>query len=112
MAEEDEKIVIQEKDIIKELGLESLSVERQEKLIQEISDAVYDRILFKIADKLTEEEAIELNNLLDRGEKKKIYKYVKEKIPDLASLLKEEIRKFEDKIIEETKKEFLKKKTT
>lgn len=104
----EEKITIQEKDIIKELGLEALPKGKQEKLIQEMSDIVYNRILLSIADKLTEEEAIELNNLLDRGEKEKVDKYIKDRIPDFVSLLREEIRKFEDRIIKGVREGFLK----
>lgn len=98
---------IQGKDLIKELNLEGLPEEKQAKLVYEMANLAYDRILFRIADDLTEAEAIELNNLLDKGDEKKIFEFLQGKVPDFVSLLKEELKKFEDKMIDGVKKQFL-----
>lgn len=98
---------IQGKDLIKELNLEGLPEEKQAKLIYEMVNLVYDRILFRIADDLTEDEAIELNKLLDSGEEKKIFEFLERKVPDFITLLKEEIKNFEDRMIKNVREEFL-----
>ena len=100
---EDKTITIQGRDLIKELGLENLPVERQEKLVEEISDVVYGRILLRIVDELSEEEAEELNNLFDKGGMEKVDEYLRDKVPDFVSVLEEEIKSFGDEMIEKAK---------
>ena len=100
---ENKTITIQGKDLIKELGLENLPVERQEKLVEEMSDVVYGRILLRIVDELSEEEAEELNNLFDKGGMEKVDEYLRDKVPDFVSILEEEIKSFGDGMIEGAK---------
>lgn len=98
---------IQGKDLIKELNLEGLPEEKQAKLVYEMANLVYDQILFRIADDLTEAEALELNKLLDSGEEQKIFEFLQKKVPDFVGLLREEIKKFEEKMIKNVRQEFL-----
>jgi len=98
MQQQNQAIITQQDvDVIKDMGLEGLSVDDQEKLLSKISEVVWERSLLRLVENLTEQEAEELNNLLDREEDtKKIDDYLKEKTPDFATILKEEIIKYHE----------------
>lgn len=96
---QEDTITIQGKDIIEKLGLEKMSSEQQAGLIEEISEVAYDSVLLRIAEKLTDKEAEELNDLLKEGDRERIEKFVKDKIPDVSLIFKEEIDKFTQRMI-------------
>lgn len=98
-----DKITIQGKDLIEELGLEGLPLERQEKLVKEISNVLYDRVLLRVMEKLSEKEAGEINNLLGKKEYQKADQIIAKKVPNFAAILKEEIEKFGEEMIRRVK---------
>lgn len=99
-----QKQTIQFKNIIKELGLDNLSVEEQKKLLEEMAEIVYKKILLRIVNRLSDEEIAELNNFLDKKDFEKINKYIENKIPDFIEIFKQEIETFQEKIIKSNKK--------
>ncbi len=99
MPQQNQKITIQGKDLIKELGLENLSVDEQEKLVSDMSEVVYERVLLRVVEKLSDEEATELNNLFEKGNMEKIDQYLRDRVPDFASILKKEIEKYQEEMI-------------
>ena len=103
MKNTENKITIQGKDLIEKLGLENLPLESQEKIIKEMSDVVYDRALLRVVEKLSEQEAEEINEYLGNKEYEKADKYIADKVPDFAVILKEEIRKFGEEMIRKVK---------
>lgn len=102
--EEKNKQTIQAKDIIKELGLEALSIEKQAELVERMSKLIYKRILLRILDKLSEEETMKLNKLLKKRNYEKVDEYIRDKVPDFASILKEEIENFQEEMVKRVKK--------
>lgn len=102
MAETNQQ-TIQFKDIIKELGLENLTVEKQTELIDRMSETVYKRILLRLVDRLTDEEAKEINHLLDKEDFEKADEYIRDKAPDFVEILKQEVEKFQEQMIEPLK---------
>ena len=99
MPQQNQKITIQGKDLIKELGLENLSVDEQEKLVSDMSEVVYKRVLLRVVEKLSDEEATELNNLFEKGNMEKIDQYLRDRVPDFASILRKEIEKYQEEMI-------------
>lgn len=99
---EEKKQTIQFKNIIKELGLDDLSVEEQEKLLEEMAEIVYKKILLRVVNRLSEEEIAELNNLLDKKDYEKVNSYIEEKIPDFMEIFKQEIETFQEEIIKKS----------
>jgi len=99
MPQQNQKITIQGKDLIKELGLENLSVDEQEKLVSDMSEVVYERVLLRVVEKLSDEEATELNNLFEKGNMEKIDQYLRDRVPDFASILRKEIEKYQEEMI-------------
>ncbi len=98
-----DKITIQGKDLIKELGLEDLPLEKQEKLIKEMSNMVYDKVLLRVMENLSGQEAKEINDYLDNKEYEKADKYIADKVPNFAAILKQEIEKFGEEMIKRVK---------
>lgn len=100
---ETKKQTIQLKDIIKELGLENLSIEKQAELIDRMSKLIYQRILLQAINKFSEEEAAELNQLLGKENYEKVDEYIRDKCPEFVSILKEELKNFEEEMIKKVK---------
>lgn len=101
---EDKTRTIQGRDLIEKLGLKALPVKQQEKLIEEMSEIVYKRIILRVVDRLSDDEAEELNNLFGAGDMKAIDEYLRDKLgneePDFVSILEEEIKKYGDEMVE------------
>lgn len=98
-----EKISIHCKDLIKELNLDYLSLEKQEEIINEMSDVVYDRILLRVLEKITEEDAINLTKLIDEGKEFEATDVLFKKVSDFDNILRREILGFQHEIIQAVK---------
>ena len=96
-------ITIQGRNLIKELGLENLSKEKQAELIKNMSRILWKRIFLSLVDKLSKDETVELNNYLDKEDYKEADKYIAKKIPDSIEIFKREIETFQEDIIERLK---------
>lgn len=97
--DETKQQTIQFRDIIKELGLEGLPIEKQAELIERMSKLIYKRILLRIVDRLSENETEELNVLLDKENYEKADEYIRDRAPDFVSLFKEEVEKFQSEMM-------------
>ncbi len=95
-------IIFQDREaVIKELGLEDLSSEQQTEILEIVSSALYKKILLRVADELSEEEATELNNMTNKDNyEQEAIAFIKEKVPNFASILKEEIKGFREEVIQ------------
>lgn len=98
-----EQVTIQCKDLIEELNLDYLSEEKQEEIINEMSDIVYDRILLRILGMITEEDAIKITQLIEQGGQFEAGERLAQKIPDFENVLKRELLDFQHEIIEAIK---------
>ncbi|MCK4355295.1 hypothetical protein KAW43_03075 [Candidatus Parcubacteria bacterium] len=90
---------IQFRDLFKELGMESLPIEKQAGIIEKVSRIVYKKILLRIMDKLSDEDAIEIDALLEKKDYEKVDEYIRDKTPDFITILKEEIEKVRTEVI-------------
>ncbi|MFA6252023.1 MAG: hypothetical protein WCX74_01330 [Candidatus Paceibacterota bacterium] len=98
-----EKISIQCKDIIQELNLENLSEDEQVEMISEMSDVVYEKIILKILEKLSDEDSVVLTNLLSAEKFDEATDFINEKIPNFEEVMDEEITDFQDELIKFSK---------
>ncbi|MDI6717572.1 MAG: DUF5663 domain-containing protein [Patescibacteria group bacterium] len=89
------------KNIIKELGMDTLSEKEQEELILSIGNIIRQNIILQILQELSEADKNEFDKLL--GEKpddqEAIFKFLKSKIPNLDEITNEEISKFKEESI-------------
>lgn len=80
------------KDIIKEWGLQSMPPEKQEEMIERIGRMLYQAILVRSLDILSEKEQDEFDTLLDKNETtpQNVLAFLESKIPTFQTLLSEE----------------------
>jgi ElaB/YqjD/DUF883 family membrane-anchored ribosome-binding protein len=90
-----------EKNIIEELGLETLPEEQKITLLEQMTTLVQKRVMLRIMEVLTEVEKDEFEKLLEeKGEDAiEIANFLREKIPNLDELVKEEIVKLKKEVI-------------
>jgi hypothetical protein len=91
------------KDLIKELGFDYLSLEKQEELVTEMNGIVYDRVILKILEMITDEEAINLSKLMEEKKEKEAKDFIMKKIPEFDKILKQEEFNFQQEIIQVVK---------
>ena len=80
------------KDIIKEWGLQSLPAEKQKDFVERIGKMMYQAILVKALDILSEKEQTEFDLLLDEDATtpNEVLAFLKSKIPTFDQLVMEE----------------------
>ncbi|MDD3292474.1 MAG: hypothetical protein PHI45_00130 [Candidatus Pacebacteria bacterium] len=98
-----EKVSIQCKDLIKELNLDYLPLEKQEEIIDEMSEVVYDRIILRVLGTLTEEDAVNLAKLIGEGKELEVTDILSKKVSDFEGLLRRELLDFQHEIIQSIK---------
>jgi hypothetical protein len=98
--DQDKKIIKgKEIDIIKELGLESLPIEKQEEMLERMSKVVNERIILRTLDQLSEEDAKLINANLVSGDTEEAMRLMDEKIPNFDKVISEEIVKFQEEML-------------
>lgn len=88
-------------NIIGLLGLEALPDEEKLSLLNKMSELVWKRVLLRIMERFSEEEARELEAILNDEEK--VFQYLSDKSPDFLDILKEEIVKIKAEMVEVAK---------
>ena len=96
--------LIQGINLIKELGLEGLSEEKKTELVENMSKLLWKRVFLAIVDRLSEDEAGELSNLLERDNYKEADEYLAKKIPDSIEIFKKEVQLFQKEVVEKSGK--------
>ncbi len=94
------KITIGGKNInlIKELGLENMPIEAQEKLSERMADIVLRRAALRALESITEEEAKEINGYFDSGDTDKAMEIMDKKVPNFDKIISEEISLFQEEM--------------
>jgi len=95
-----EKIIIQCKDLIEELSLEYLSLDKQEELLIKMSEIVYNRVLERVLERLTEEDALKLTRLMKEERAGEVNELLLERVFDFDKILRRELLDFEQEIIQ------------
>lgn len=85
---------IKKENLIKIVGLESLSQEAQAEIINEAADVIETRCLNMVLEALDEKEKKQFVNALDKKEPEVIKEFLKEKNINLMDILKKEVLQF------------------
>jgi hypothetical protein len=87
------KIVIKGKeiDLMKELGIDKLPLDVQEKVLERMTNIILRKSILKVVDSFSDKEAEEINKRLASGEINDIVKVLDEKVPDFDKILSEQI---------------------
>ena len=83
-------------NIIKELGLDTLSPEDQEEAILNIGRIIFQGVLIKVMGEMSEKEKDEFEKILTEkpDDEDAILEFLKSKIPNLDEVVNEEVAKF------------------
>ena len=60
------------KTLFNELGLENIDTEEKEKILEQTADIVLERVLLRLMNELEEEDAKDLNELLEKGKDEEV----------------------------------------
>jgi len=89
-----------DKDILEIIGGKDLSQEKKEKLYTRMAETIQNRVIARIYDKLSEENAIQVDSLLESDDKNQLEQFLKEKNIDLAKMLLAEAIVYKSEMIE------------
>lgn len=92
-----------QKDLLDILGLEKLPTKEQEEILGRISNLIFQGILTRAIQELSDEERDTLDEVLKKQEEdpnsEALYAYLKGKIPHLDKVVAEEIEEFKEEFI-------------
>lgn len=79
--------------LIKELGIESLPEEAQEEVVAKLGEVILKSLTIAIFDKLSKEARIEFEKITEKGDYAMIQEFLEENVPDMHTLMEEEVKK-------------------
>lgn len=91
-------IPLDQQNIINILGIESLPDERKAALVDQMTNLVQKRMLLRILDSLDEVKRSEFEKLLDQNDQAKLNEFIKDKVPQMADWLMEEVLKIKQEM--------------
>lgn len=97
---------ILKQNIIKDLGLDKLSQAEQEEVLLSIGKLIYQGVIVRVMNELSEKDKEEFDKLLMEkiDDQEAVFNFLKSKIPHLDELVNEEIGKFKKESLEFMKK--------
>jgi len=95
------KILIKGKeiDLMKELGIDKLPLNIQENVLERMTNVVLRRSVLEVLEKLSNEEAEEINKKLTSGEIKDVINILDEKVPDFGKILSKQISLLQEEVL-------------
>ena len=79
--------------LIKELGIGELPEEAQDEIVVKLGEVILKSLTIAIFDKLPAEARVEFEKISAKGDHALIQEFLEENIPDMHTLMKEEIRR-------------------
>ena len=97
---------ILQKNIIKDLGLDKLPEKEQEEALLTIGSIIFQAVLIKVMEELTEKEKDQFEKLLTEkpDDEEAILGFLKAKVPNLNEIVNEEVAKFKQESLDFMKK--------
>lgn len=104
---------ILQKNIMEELGFENLPEDKKEEISLRVSKIIYQNIMIRVVETLSEEQRDEFNKLLDEDikegeESDKILEFLRSKIENFDDIVAEEVVRFKKEsvdVMQDLKKE-------
>jgi len=69
-------------DLLKRLGIENSTPEKQNEILQNLANAVSTRIMLKLSDELSDEDLDKISDLIDKEQDLEVEKFIESKIPN------------------------------
>lgn len=92
------------KDILDLMGASDMPEEKKKELYTKMLETIQNRVITKIFDQLTPENAEKLKQLIDKGNKSEIENFLKFQNIDLAKLMLEEALIYKTEMVDLSKK--------
>ncbi len=89
-----------QKDIIKDLGLDDLSPEEQEKSLVKLGQILFQRVMLRVMDELNEKDQADLSKVFDKNDEGAVWDFLKIKLSNLDQVVAEEIAGFKKEAVE------------
>jgi hypothetical protein len=89
------------KNIIKELGIDTLPEKKQEEILLRIGKIIFQAVLIRVMERLNSKEKDEFTELLVKkpNDEEAILGFLKSKIPDLDEIVNEEVATFKREVV-------------
>jgi spore cortex formation protein SpoVR/YcgB (stage V sporulation) len=85
------------KNVIHDLGLDALPPEKQEEVLLSIGKIIYQGVLLRVMEELSEEEKAAFDRVLASAKNEDdILAFLEDHVPHLEALIKEEIARFKE----------------
>lgn len=92
-------IVIKCESVIEEMGLNILSEDEKNKILDRMTNLVCDKVMLKLVGRISDEEIEEANDIMSGDDEKKKAEFLAEKMPDLFKVIEEEVNNTKKEII-------------
>jgi hypothetical protein len=90
------------KNIIKELGLDGLPEEEQEKAMLKIGEIIFKGVMVRVLQELNDKEAKEFEELISNkpDDQEAILNFLQKKVPNLDEITNEEVARFKQESLD------------
>jgi hypothetical protein len=90
------------KNIIKELGLDDLPEEEQEKTMLKIGEIIFKGVIVRVLQELSDKEAKEFEELISNkpDDQEAILNFLQKKVPNLDEITNEEVARFKQESLD------------
>lgn len=90
------------KDAVADLGLDHLPPAEQEKVLLQIGDIIFKKVMLRVVDELSESAKDEFTKLLDSQSQDQdaVLNFLQKKLPDFNFLVNEEVAGFKKEAVE------------
>jgi hypothetical protein len=89
------------KNIVLILGINTLPVEKQKEAMERLGAIVYQEVMLRVLDILTEEDKDEFEKLIEKDPNpEKLFEYLFDKLPNFEEIVKEEAEKLREESAE------------
>jgi len=89
------------KNIVLTLGINALPVEKQKEAMERLGSIVYQEVMLRVLDILTEEEKEAFEKLIEKdNDPETMFGFLSDKIPNLNEIVKEEAEKLREESAE------------
>jgi len=69
-------------ELLKRLGIENSSAEKQNEILQNLANAVSTRIMLKLSEQLSDEDLDEISKMIDNNQDMEVERFITSKIPN------------------------------
>lgn len=84
-------------NIIKTLGIDTLPVEEQKEAMEKMGAIVYQEVMLRVLDIMTEEDKDAFEKLIEGNpDPEAMFTYLSEKVPNIETIVSEEAKKLRD----------------